>query len=265
MFIINSQMPPFIRNLIVTIVSIIFFSIPFFYASVFLYNKERILYLDNEKESFEVVIARYNENLSWAIEEFPTEKVTVYNKGKNDLTLPKNFIIKKLPNIGREAHTYLYHIINNYYNLSERIFFTQGSQETEKNRVFFPLRKYKKIASTNCKNIIAAKCHAMNENISNIRLSNFKNTKWFDTFMREYDFIGFKHNFIEISKDKAKDYYGSYGAIFAVDKDKILRNDLNYYQNILNTLNNIAPIEGHYIEKLWDRVFAPNTTNNQDM
>ena len=255
----------FIRNLIVIIVSIIFFSIPVFYASVFIHNKERILYLDNEKDPFEVVIARYNEDLSWAIKEFPTERVIVYNKGKNDLVLPKNFIIKELPNIGREAHTYLYHIINNYNNLAERIFFTQGSQETEKNRVFFPLKKYKIIASTNCKNIIAAKCHTMNENISNIRLSNFKNTKWHDTVMRAYDFIGFKHNFIEIGKDKEKDYYGSYGAIFSVDKDKILRNNIDYYQNILNTLNNIAPIEGHYIEKLWDRIFAPNTINNQDI
>lgn len=257
MLIITSRMLIFIRNLILIIISFIFFSIPLFYVFVFLYNKERISYLDKEKEPFEVVIARYNEDLSWAIEEFPTEKVIVYNKGKNDLTLPKNFIIKELPNIGRESHTYLYHIIDNYDNLAERIFFTQGSQEAERNRVFFPLKRYKNIASTNCKNIISAQCHIMNENMSNYGLSNLKNTKWPDTVMREYNFIDFKHNLIEIKKDKEKDFYGSYGAIFAVDKDIILRNNINYYKNILNVLDNIAPIEGHYMERLWDRVFAP--------
>jgi hypothetical protein len=231
-----------------------------FYLIVFLYNKERISYLDNEKESFEVVIARYNEDLAWVKEEFPTERVIVYNKGKDDLILSKNCIIKKLPNIGRESHTYLYHIINNYNNLAERTFFTQGAQETEKYRVFFPLKKYKKIASTNCNNIIAARCFIMKEEVLRSRLDNFKNTKWHDTVMREYDFVGFKHKFVDIKKDNTPYFYGTYGAIFAVDRDKVLRNSIDYYQNILNVLDNIAPIEGHYMEKLWDRVFSPPIT-----
>lgn len=80
----------------------------------------------NPKDSFEVVVARYNEDLSWILKEFPNDKVTIYNKGKDDLNLPSNYHIIKLPNIGREAHTYIYHIINNYSHLSKRVLFLQG-------------------------------------------------------------------------------------------------------------------------------------------
>jgi hypothetical protein len=72
----------------------------------------------------EIVIARYNENLDWLkkIKKSKDIKITVYNKGKDDINVP--FI--KLPNIGRESHTYLYHIINNYDNLADQTVFCQG-------------------------------------------------------------------------------------------------------------------------------------------
>lgn len=246
----------FIKNITLTYLFILFFSIPIFYSIVFFYNREQIEYLDKEIDSFEVVVARYNEDLSWIKEEFPTERVIVYNKGEDDLNLPSNCIVIKLPNLGREAHTYLYHIIANYHNLSDRILFLQGSQEAEAYRVFFPLKRYKFIASTNCKNIIASHCFLMEETTSRDGLLDLSKTKWSDTVMRDYDFIGFKRNFIEKNNRTTNIFYGNYGAIFAVDKEKILRNDIDYYKNIFNILDNKSPIEGHYMEKLWDLVFS---------
>ena len=251
-----------IKNIIIIFSTIVFFGIPIFYSLVFFYNREKINYLDHEVQDFEVVVARYNEDLSWIETELPNEKVIIYNKGKDDLNLPSNCKIIKLPNIGREAHTYLYHIINNYNNLAERTLFLQGSQEAEKYRVFFPLKRYKIIASTNCDNIIAAHCFLMNENLSKFGLIDLKDTKWSNTIMRDYDFVEFKHKFIETEREHNNPFYGNYGAIFAVDKHAILRNDVNYYQNIFNTLDNIAPIEGHYLEKLWDRVFSLRTSSS---
>lgn len=245
-----------LKNITVTYLIILFFSIPIFYSIVFFYNGEKIEYLDKEIESFEVVVARYNEDLSWIKKEFPNEKVIVYNKGEDDLNLPSNCTIIKLPNLGREAHTYLYHIIHNYHNLAERTLFLQGSQEAERYRVFFPLKRYKFIASTNCRNIISSHCFLMEEKFSRDGLLDLTKTKWSDTVMRDYDFIGFKHKFIETNHKKSSSFYGNYGAIFAVDADKILRNDLEYYKNIFSTLNNKSPIEGHYMEKLWDLVFS---------
>jgi hypothetical protein len=73
---------------------------------------------------FQIVVARYNENISYLT---PFEKVSViYNKG--DDNIQEEFInIIKLPNIGRESHTYLYHIINNYNNLADNTIFIQGN------------------------------------------------------------------------------------------------------------------------------------------
>jgi hypothetical protein len=70
----------------------------------------------------EIVIARYNEDISW-INKIPSKtKITIYNKGIDDIKYPSI----KLPNVGRESHTYLTHIIDNYDNLADTTIFTQG-------------------------------------------------------------------------------------------------------------------------------------------
>jgi len=83
------------------------------------------MYFNYNKENFEnnnivIIISRYNENLEWLKEEpFNKYPVIIYNKGPNDdFYKPDNLIkIVKLDNVGREGHTYLHHIINNYDNL----------------------------------------------------------------------------------------------------------------------------------------------------
>lgn len=66
-----------------------------------------------------LVVARYNENIDW-LNGIEFDYI-VYNKG-SDLDMPNI----KLPNIGREAHTYLHHIIHNYAFLDEFTVFCQG-------------------------------------------------------------------------------------------------------------------------------------------
>ena len=71
-----------------------------------------------------VVVAHYNENLNWLeqIKDF-NSNIYVYAKG-NGLKF-----YKKLPNIGREAHTYLTFLVEEYNKLTsyEYIIFLQGS------------------------------------------------------------------------------------------------------------------------------------------
>lgn len=55
----------------------------------------------------ELVVSHYNEDLSWLngiSSKF--DKITIYHKGNN------GEFANVLPNIGREAHTYLWHIVN---------------------------------------------------------------------------------------------------------------------------------------------------------
>lgn len=74
---------------------------------------------DKDKSFFEIVVARYSENLDWT--KSYSDFVTIYNKGSDT-----EYEFAPLPNIGREAHTYLHHIVNNYNNLAEYTCFLQG-------------------------------------------------------------------------------------------------------------------------------------------
>lgn len=65
----------------------------------------------------QVVIARYNESIEWASD----LNAVIYNKGDFlEGTIP-------LENIGREAHTFLHHIITRYDELAEYTCFVQGN------------------------------------------------------------------------------------------------------------------------------------------
>lgn len=69
--------------------------------------------------NFNLVVAHYNENLDW-LKETKIDKA-IFHKGSNS---PYG---TKLPNIGREAHTYLYYIVENYNNLKDYTIFCQGN------------------------------------------------------------------------------------------------------------------------------------------
>lgn len=67
----------------------------------------------------QLIIARYRENLDWVRElGYPA---TVYDKSGAPLPGAVG-----LPNVGREAHTYLTHIVQNYESLADCNVFLQG-------------------------------------------------------------------------------------------------------------------------------------------
>jgi hypothetical protein len=79
----------------------------------------------------ELVIARYEEDLRW-IRRVPKEiRITVYNKGDTP-ALPEGFperyglTVASLTNVGREAHTYLTHLLHRSENPAPLTVFCQG-------------------------------------------------------------------------------------------------------------------------------------------
>ena len=73
----------------------------------------------------EVVLAHYEESLSWT-DEFRSSGAdfTVYSKTEDDAKVPAGAI--RLPNVGRESHTYLHHIVNRYDDLADWTVFSQA-------------------------------------------------------------------------------------------------------------------------------------------
>jgi hypothetical protein len=69
---------------------------------------------------FELVVARYDEDLAW-LKRVPRQfRVTVYDKGDGSAGG------QSLPNLGREAQTYLHHLAERYDELAELAVFVQG-------------------------------------------------------------------------------------------------------------------------------------------
>ena len=71
--------------------------------------------------SVRLVIAKYKEDVTWT-NKITDHKITIYDKSDTPII---NSI--KLPNIGRETHTFLYHIVENYDNLDDVTVFLQGN------------------------------------------------------------------------------------------------------------------------------------------
>ena len=71
----------------------------------------------------DVVVARYAEDLAWL--EPIAHDCVVYNKGAPIAGTAFRALVE-LPNVGREAHTYLHHIVTNYDRLADVTVFVQG-------------------------------------------------------------------------------------------------------------------------------------------
>ncbi len=69
----------------------------------------------------ELVVARFQEDISWTTRF--NGRVIVYNKGNH---ISADVDVRPLPNVGREAHTYLHHILENWDSLADVTIFTQG-------------------------------------------------------------------------------------------------------------------------------------------
>lgn len=76
------------------------------------------------KADVEVVLAQYEEDVRWS-DRFAAVR-TVYCKGSGRRA--KNCV--RLPNVGREGHTYLHHIVSNYERLSKWTVFSQAGEPT---------------------------------------------------------------------------------------------------------------------------------------
>ena len=58
-----------------------------------------------------IIVSRYDEDISW-LEEYQDFNIYIYNKGRN-LETKLSEKVENLPNVGRESHTWIYHIIKN--------------------------------------------------------------------------------------------------------------------------------------------------------
>jgi hypothetical protein len=215
----------------------------------------------------ELVVSRYNEDLEWLKNKRFKYPTTIYNKGNNDnFYKPKGCNIKNLPNVGREGHTYLHHIIHNYNNLPDLTIFLPGSSEID-----HKMHRVNKIIKSINKNAI-----------STFPVDHHKNVKsyFYNFIIDEYGSTHIQNNnsnpenrltpapirpfgkWYEANFDKDV-YYMGHAGIFAISNTHILQYKKEYYENLLKQLEvSSNPEVGHYFERAWVAVFGVTDNAN---
>lgn len=189
-----------------------------------------------------LVVALYHEDISWAYQT-DADAVYVYDKGSGgNRGIP-------LPNIGKESHTYLTHIIRNYDVLDDVLIFTQGKPF---DHMHFPDKE-----DTNFVNKISRDFKGYKGLSFRARESkDFIHAGWwFPDEKLPHDLV-YKQIFGE-DKSAPDMLKFNYGAIFCVSKDKILLKNKEFYERCLDVLGQEAnPINGYVFERFWPLIFS---------
>lgn len=194
-------------------------------------------------DAYEAVIARYEEDVSWARKlKVP---FVVYNKGASETGLEDTYRVTRRPNVGRESETFLSHIIEHYDSLPEHLVFLQGNPFDH--------------------------CHRAVEIIHTLPLGaglvplsgNFKH----EILSAPYNWEGFGEtlqslaSLMGLSESSAVIY--ATGAQYAVPREAMLAREKSFYESLLPMVNHSSnPLEGWAMERLWPYLFgAKNKTD----
>ena len=199
---------------------------------------------------FELVVAHYSENLNW-LRNLPAGLTkTVYSKSPDHSSEHK---VIPLPNIGREAHTYLHHIVSRYDSLAEWTVFCQGKpfdhaydfKKTLRELVAEPLAFSKQ----------GKEFHWLGHLIDT---DDNQGRRLFQPWSknedgRGLDLIGF-HRALFDSNGPAL-YTFVLGAQFVVHRNLLHQKPVSFYERALNVSVSF-PDAAHCFERSWDRVFG---------
>jgi hypothetical protein len=224
------------------------------------------LYEGFDENRIELVISRYNEDLEWLKEEpFNQYPVIIYNKGTNDDFYKPPLLEKNidLPNVGRESHTYLYHIIDNYDNLANNTVFLPGSTELP-NKYERAKNVIYSAKDTNRTTLACVLDNNITKNIYDFKLDNYESSNNNNKQQNVGNDINpskirpFGKWFESIFTDNEENNCIVYNGIFNISKKHILQKSKQYYEKLINEVNRHHNEEtGHYFERSWYAIFYP--------
>ena len=193
----------------------------------------------------ELVVARCQEDISWMRNVPLTLRLAVYDKSGGSVwpgSIP-------LPNIGREAHTYLHHLTERYDSLAEWTVFCQGKPfdhapdfHTVLRRMVagnFPEKRFQWLGFL-------------------IDTDDRRGRRLFVRWSknpegRELDGEGFHRALFGAPSPETYLFHG--GAQFIAHRDLIRKRSREFYQNAL-AISRDFPDAAHCFERVWDRVFG---------
>lgn len=187
--------------------------------------------------SIELVVARYLEDLSWLRNIPPQIRATVYDKSSSG----------NLENIGREAHTYLHHIVTRYDDLAPLTVFCQGKPFDHA----FDFRKTLRELVQNPHVEFRWLGHIIDTDDSRGRTLFVPWSKNDDG--HELDIAGFHR--VLFGFEGPPEYVFQLGAQFIASREVIRGRSRQFYERALQ-ISVEFPDAAHCFERTWDRVFG---------
>lgn len=219
-----------------------------------------------------LVVARFAEDLRWLSDETLAgifEKITVYNKGCLAPHIPDGLScevdVHKLPNVGRDPHTILHHIIDEYDSLAPVTVFTLGSCHSNPQKWVKFKRVVDKALHTGSSAFPTEPWGALHpvhhpSNMGNFHLEENQATDAANRaenpeaalapcahrpFRAWYE----SHNLPDV-------YAYGYNCIFAVSRDDVHQHPRSHYESFIKELEHHSnPEVMHYIERAWLAIF----------
>ena len=241
--------------------------------SIFLFKKdstENFINLSNrsnisDANSYDVVVSHYNENIDWInYQPFAELNIICYNKGTqqiDDVCKPPTCSIINLKNVGRESHTYLYHIIKNYNNLAPVTIFLPGSAMDD-HKKHITLGVVNKVLQTGT-SVFRGDYGTFPDEIYNFQIDKWKSTNNNNKLINPENELVMSPikpygKWYEANFGKLKVKTFCYYSIFAVSKEHIIQHPVEKYKKLLQQLEGSSnPEVGHYMERAWGAVFHP--------
>lgn len=196
------------------------------------------------------VVARYKENVDWVpelVSRFPGSKCTIYNKGPSiRMVLGTSTRVLEIKNVGRESHTYLYHIIKNYESDEDQItVFLQGH----------PFDHCK--GSELFDRVLSGVSYlAMGSGFENIGTQLITIDGGVPTFHMKIKDDLEKTSMDLFDKSLPERFKFSAGALFATTRASISKRPLSFYKKAITFLDSeVNPIRGFCFERLWSLIF----------
>lgn len=193
-----------------------------------------------------IIIARYKENVDW-LQSVKIDKsnTRIYNKFYNT----EEFT---LPNVGREAHTYLDYILNNYDNLSTYTIFLQGDPFPHNQNIINDINRFLSLDSKPKYTFYPLAGRPRYEGLhGNVYIEHVNGLPMY-YFL---DLLFQNHNITNIVCND--------GAQFIVHKNNILNRPIKFYEFLMKFVSyEQHPIEAYIFERLWPYIFDTSISLN---
>jgi hypothetical protein len=201
-----------------------------------------------------VVISRYKEDISWANgishdDCHDPYNVLIYHKSDTPCESPHPVV--SLPNVGREGHTYAYHILTHYDTLDDYTVFLQGYPFDHSPQLETQLREIRdRVTGGTQPDFQYVSQRVLFSNLERCPYDITLNmVPTYEKVFGSFDSFG--------TKKKGHPFVFGAGAQFVVSRAAIQSRPRSFYENLCRVLDyDVNPIEGFSVERFWQMIFT---------